>query len=269
MTYDMKPTRLDRTLEAATSDCFWVPPHVQVVEREAIKYSHSPQPAVGYNRVMRVRPSVEPGEELVKEVASAHQGGPSRWHISPMGDSARLRKALTDAGYEAGHRHSAYGIRADAYDRKPASDIEVCQVESVDDLRKLYVIRAEVFGRTPDLSTEDLAREVDDCTGPERRVARFLAYRKGQLAGACGLTFFDELSFGLIWAGGVLEEHRGRGVYTAMLAARAAAAKQRGLEWLGLYAREETSAPIVAAQGFERHGYLLYFEKKCVAGGEV
>jgi hypothetical protein len=96
----MKPTHLDRILEAATSDCFWVPPHVQVVEREAIKYSHSPQPSVGYNRVMRVRPSVEPGEELVEEVASAHQGGPSRWHINPMGDSPRLRKALTDAGYE-------------------------------------------------------------------------------------------------------------------------------------------------------------------------
>jgi GNAT superfamily N-acetyltransferase len=258
----MKPTHLDRILEAATSDCFWVPPHVQVVEREAINYSHSPQPAVGYNRVMRVRPSVEPGEELVEEVASAHHGGASRWHINPMGDSARLRKALTDAGYEPGHRHFAYGIRAGAYDRKPASDIEVRQVESVDDLRQLYAIRAEVFRRNPALSSEELAREVDDCTGPERRVARFLAYRKDELAGACGLTFFDELSFGLIWAGGVLEAHRAHGVYTAMLATRAAAAKQRGLEWLGLYAREETSAPIVATQGFERHGYLVYFERE-------
>ncbi|MFP4600921.1 MAG: hypothetical protein ACLFVJ_21905 [Persicimonas sp.] len=75
----MKPTSLDKTLEAATSDCFWVPPHVQVVERAAIKYSHSPQPSVGYNRVVHVRPAVEPPEELVEEVIGAHQGGWSRW----------------------------------------------------------------------------------------------------------------------------------------------------------------------------------------------
>ncbi|QDG53956.1 GNAT family N-acetyltransferase [Persicimonas caeni] len=258
----MKPTPLDNILETATADCFWVPPHVQVVEREAIKYTHSPQPSVGYNRVVRVRPNVEPPEVLLEEVLDAHEGGSSRWHINPMGDNPRLRRALTDAGYAPGHRHFAYGIRTDAYDRKPASDIEVHQVASVDDLRALYEIRADVFGRNPDLSNEDLAREVDACTGPERRVARFLAYRKGELAGACGLTFFDELSFGLVWAGGVLEAHRGHGVYTALLAARARAAKQRGIEWLGLYAREETSAPIVAAQGFERHGYLDYFERE-------
>ncbi|MFP4599027.1 MAG: hypothetical protein ACOC9J_02205 [Persicimonas sp.] len=61
----------------------------------------------------------------------------------------------------------------------------------------------------------------------------------------------------------------GHGVYTAMLATRAAAAKRRGIDWLGLYARQETSAPIVAAQGFERHGHLHYFESECVTGEDV
>ncbi|WP_168210940.1 GNAT family N-acetyltransferase [Persicimonas caeni] len=257
----MKPSSLDKTLEAATADCFWVPPHVTVVEREAIKYSHSPQPTVGYNRVMRVRPSLEPVEALVDEVVGAHQGGASRWHINPMSDAPELRAALVRAGYEPGHRHFAYGIGTEAYGRKAAHGIEVRPVASVDDLRTLYAIRDAVFGRAPELSDEDLAREVDDCTGPGRRVARFVAYRNDEPAGACGLTFFDALSFGLIWAGGVLEAHRGHGVYTAMLAARATAARRRGIERLGLYARRETSAPIVAAQGFEQHGYMDYFER--------
>jgi len=30
---------------------------------------------------------------------------------------------------------------------------------------------------------------------------------------------------------------------------------------MGLYARVETSGPIVAAQGFERHGHMVYFDR--------
>lgn len=76
------------------------------------------------------------------------------------------------------------------------------------------------------------------------------------------MTFFDELNFGLIWAGGVVKHHRGHGAYTALLAARAQVAAQRDLTLLGLYARANTSAPIVAAQGFQRYGEMTHFERE-------
>lgn len=73
------------------------------------------------------------------------------------------------------------------------------------------------------------------------------------------MTMFPDLGFGLIWAGGVVPEHRGHGVYTALLAARVRDALAHGIHTVGLYAKVETSSPIVAAQGFERHGSMTYY----------
>lgn len=251
---------IDETLEAACADCFWVPLHVEVVEREAITYTHSPRPGIDYNRVLRARPELSDATALVDEVLEAHRGGASRWMLGALSDGPKIRHALTGAGYEATAQHLAYAIETDAYERRVPADVEVRQVRTVDDLRVLYEINADAFDHPFDIADERLERELVDCTGPNRRVARFVALRDGEPAGAGGMTFFNDLSFALIWAGGVRKAHRGHGVYTALLAARAKLAAGRGLERMGLYAREDTSAPIVAAHGFERHGPMVYFE---------
>jgi hypothetical protein len=57
-------------------------------------------------------------------------------------------------------------------------------------------------------------------------------------------------------------EARGRGAYSAVLAARAKRAAQLGLRYIGLYAIGDTSAPIVARQGFARHGAMTYWQRE-------
>lgn len=252
---------IDEILEAATADFFWVPSHVQTVERPELTYSYSSSPSVDYNRVVRARPALGDPEDLVAEVIEAHGGGWSRWCLNPMSDTAQMRRALVEAGYVPGDEHVASAIRTDAYDRYPSADTVVREVETVQDLHTIYELWASIFGRTPDLSDADVAKKLDACTAPDRRVARFVAYRNGEPAGTGGMTFFDDLSFALIWAGGVAETHRGHGVYTALLATRARVARERGLAWMGLYGRMTTSAPIVASQGYEQYGRMVYFER--------
>lgn len=65
----------------------------------------------------------------------------------------------------------------------------------------------------------------------------------------------------MIWAGCVVPEARGHGIYTSLLAARVEVARALGFSALGLYAKVDTSAPIVAAQGFERFGLMTHFER--------
>lgn len=142
------------------------------------------------------------------EVKEAHAGSRSRWALTPMSDRPVLREALREAGYREGHAHFAYAVDPSEHARQVPDDVEVRKVGSVEALRVLYAIRDEVFGRDPGLSEEDLRRELKDCTGINRRVARFVGYLDGQPAGAGGLTFFEDLSFGLIWVGGVREVHR-------------------------------------------------------------
>ena len=253
---------IDEILEAATADFFWVPSNVETVERPELAYSYSSSPSADYNRVVRARPTLAEPEALISEVAQAHSGRASRWCLNPMSDTPAMRRALVDAGYTQGHRHIAYAIRAGDYQRQPPTNVEVRQVETVDDLATIYQLWDHIFGRSPQLSDDDIAAELAACTGTSRRVARFIAYRHDEPAGTGGMTFFDDLGFALIWAGGVVEHHRGHGVYTALLAARARVASQRGLEVLGLYARTSTSAPIVAAHGFQSHGAMTHFERE-------
>jgi len=252
---------VDEILEAASSDFFWVPHDVHVVDRDVITYTYSSRPEDNYNRVTRVRPECADLGELVEEVVGRHRGSCSEWTLTPMSDSPELRETLREAGYELGFTLHAYAIRPDAYRRDCSDDVQVREVSTLDELRTVYEIWDDVFGGKPELTDEELAGELEDCTGDDRRVARFVAYRNGEPAGSGGLTFFDELSFGLIWAGGVRKAHRGNGVYTSLLQARADAAANRGLDRMGLYARESTSAPIVEAHGFERYGPMVHFDR--------
>lgn len=250
----------DEILEQVSSDCFWLPDHVEVIERPAIKYTRSSNPSSIYNRVLWVRPEDADPAELVDEVLAAHEGRRSRWMLSSPSDTPQLRQLLLDAGYTAGNLHHAYSIATNDYDRTPPQ-LGVLDVQTVAQLRDLYTVNADAFEQSFDHSDERLEQELAFCTGPDRRVARLVAYRNGEPAGSGGMTLFDDESFALIWAGGVRKAHRGHGVYTALLAERARIARQRGIARMGLYARVDTSAPIVAAHGFERHGHMLYFER--------
>lgn len=252
---------INERIEAATADCFWLPDEVSIVERPEIIYTHSRRPNAIFNRVLKVRPQLAEPKQLVDEVHQAHADTASRWYVNSLGDSNRLQAALADAGYQKGARHLSCAIGVHDYSRDVPDDVDVQSVETADGLRTLYRIQREIFGGAHSTSEQALKRDLAHCTGDNRRVIRFVAYRNGEPAGCGGLTAFDELQLGLIWAGGVIEDQRGHGVYTALLAARAQHAASRGLKWLGLYARENTSAPIVVAHGFEQHGYMVFFNR--------
>ncbi|MFB6262306.1 MAG: GNAT family N-acetyltransferase [Bradymonadaceae bacterium] len=250
---------IDRVLEAAVSDFFWAPDDVSVVERSEVTYAYSDRPGANYNNVPRTRPDRADVEALVDEVVDRHEGSWSRWGVKPTCDVPELREALAGAGYEPVHELAAYAVDPREYERDMPDDVQIEEVSDVEDLRRLYEIWDAAFGGAPDLSDEELAEEVETCTGEGRRVARFLVYRDGEPAGTGGLTIFDDLEFGMIWGGAVREEHRGNGCYTALLQARADLAASRELRRIGLYARRETSAPIVDAHGFDRHGPVTHY----------
>ena len=67
---------------------------------------------------------------------------------------------------------------------------------------------------------------------------------------ACaGWTYYDKGQFAGLWGGSTLEAYRGRGLYTALLAARVREARRRGVPYLTIDAGE-MSGPIVARHGF-------------------
>lgn len=84
-------------------------------------------------------------------------------------------------------------------------------------------------------------------TAPERAPMTLARYR-GEPAGAAAAVMLPRSAF--LLGAVVLPEHRGRGLYRALVAARAQQARQRGLAWLTTHAIESSSAPILARLGF-------------------
>ena len=131
-------------------------------------------------------------------------------------------------------------------------------VETFEDMKHVYSLRRRIFGSKKPESDENIRRFLKDASGPTPRVRQFIAVdgKRGEVLSQAGMFLFPDLSFSFFFAGGTLESARGRGAYTALVAARVAYARSIGIDHVGLFAREDTSAPIVARQGFEYFGEM-------------
>ena len=253
----------DALLEASQWDLFWLPEDARVVDRPEVLYACTPRDIVGLNVVTRTRArDAAQLRELVAEVADAHRAGHSRWMVVPACHSADLEEALSAAGYAPGHNHLVYTLdTARDVDRPIQSTLRVVRVATMAALRDWLSVSEQAFGRVLPSDDAYLARELEACTQPGARVFRFVVYEAGRPVSAAGLGVYPALSLGFFWAGGTIADARGKGAYSAVVAARIECARSLGLTTVGLYAREDTSAPIVARQGFERHGWMRFWER--------
>jgi hypothetical protein len=254
-------------LERTQWDFFWIPPTAEVVDRPELLYVRSPTDSPLLNCVTRTRARPDRLPAIVEEVSEAHRGVCSRWLVRDRPESRPLEQELERAVYAPSHLTLEYAVPVDRYLPRPAPALSVRSVESLEELRDCCDVIDAAFPGRPPLSDEQLAFDLERCTGPGRRVRRFVAYEttSGRPVSSGGMTLFRDLAFGLLWAGGTIPEARSRGAYSAVLGARVREAAALGLRHVGLYAISDTSAPVVARQGFERHGAMTYWERPACA----
>jgi GNAT superfamily N-acetyltransferase len=77
----------------------------------------------------------------------------------------------------------------------------------------------------------------------------YAAYRHERPVAAGWLRLHAGTGFASLWGGSTLEEHRGRGLYRALVAVRAARARDAGARFLLVDARD-SSRPILERLGF-------------------
>lgn len=117
----------------------------------------------------------------------------------------------------------------------------------------------EVDARTIEAYTDVMARgweadpvpllEVHRHVLAEDRQRLFLAYADGEPAATAGYVQLPRSAY--LIGGVVLPKFRGRGLYRALVHARLAHARARGITLATSHARESTSAPILEKLGFE------------------
>jgi hypothetical protein len=252
----------DDLLERSQWDFFWVPEDVRVVDRPELLYVSCPRDVQYLNYVTRTRAEAPRLPALVDEVVGAHANVRSRWLVRTMPGHRELERALAIGGYTPAVQAETRVVAVDDYRREAADELRVRAVSTRQELEDCIRVQEAAFGDTRAHTEAEIEAFLADCTRPGRRVVRYVAYDRETdrpVATGC-MTAFADLRFGLLWGGGTVAEARGRGAYTTLVATRIAAARRLGLTHVGLYALVDTSAPIVAKQGFRCHGTMRYWD---------
>lgn len=161
---------------------------------------------------------------------------------------ADLPDRLRAAGFTAGAEETVLvaeiaGLRLDV---APPGGVELREVAGVEGISMLVAAHDEAFGA----GQAGLAdRMLAGITADPPTMAGVVAIAKDRPICAGRVEFHDGTQFASIWGGGTVPDWRGRGVFRAVVARRAALAAARGFRYLQVDAAP-TSRPILRRAGF-------------------
>ncbi|MBM7783610.1 GNAT family N-acetyltransferase [Tenggerimyces flavus] len=134
-----------------------------------------------------------------------------------------------------------------ATDAKAPAGTKIRQVDQHDDFVRIAAMETEVWGFSHDWLVDHLAQEVK-AGGIVLAAEAEAEAEDGKVVSAAWLHLNQGTEFAGLWGGSTLQEWRGRGIYKALVAARAHKAVERGFRYLQSDTSED-SRPILARLG--------------------
>ncbi|HEV2284251.1 MAG TPA: GNAT family N-acetyltransferase [bacterium] len=176
------------------------------------------------------------------------------WKVYGHDLPADLGSRLAAAGFEPDEPETltvfdlADDLRGET--REDAAAPALVEIRRVTDLSGLtdFLDAARVaFGRDEQWQAARTNQFAPRLTEPA--MSLYVAYADGQPVASARGEFPAGRPFAGLWGGGTIAEYRGRGIYRALVRARAQEARRRGYRYLRVDARE-TSRPILERLGF-------------------
>ncbi len=130
--------------------------------------------------------------------------------------------------------------------RAPVQGVEIQRITDPIDLDRVVAVEDAVWHASHAWIMNELSKEL---VLPGEPLHIYLAYADGIPAAAAWIRFPARVEFAALFGGSTLPQYRGRGLYTALLAVRAQAARERGYRFLSVDA-SEMSRPILEKHGF-------------------
>jgi hypothetical protein len=187
---------------------------------------------------------------IAREVAAfAARGEVVEWKTYGYDEPADLPERLRAAGFEPEEPETLLiGKSADLLGLvSEVAGIRFRATTSDDDLAAIGRLHTEVWDEDWSWVADDLRDRIDHLGADGIRV--LLAEDGDRLVSAAWLVMRPDSSFAGLWGGSTLASHRGRGIYRALVARRAAIAHDRGIRHLQVDA-SDMSRPILERLGF-------------------
>ncbi len=186
-------------------------------------------------------------ERVIDEAVATYRAcnQPTKWRVGSWSRPLDLGERLLARGFTASTVRGM-GIRTDHAIKVAAADTTSAEVTLA--TLDTYI---DVLGRGWGIQTRPVDREVFASSIEEApRIARhFMSFVHGEPAGTAALI--DRGDHGYLLGAQVLAKFRGQGAYAALLTARLASLRVRGIEYAVTHAMDATSAPILERLGFE------------------
>jgi GNAT superfamily N-acetyltransferase len=261
-------TQIDCALRAEAMlwdyDTDFMPPGLEVIERdELLMWRRASGPASEQrwaNRVSFVRSSPSGVDRVIDEALSFFGPLPFTWVVGPSSRppdiAARLReRGLADVG--DGDLLTAVlpilGLRT-------AADVAIVEVEG-EAIARVGLRLAHPDAPAPELEAL-LEERLSYLRHPQRRGGFLVAFVGDEPAGSAGYRYSSDGITVYLNGADTAARFRGRGIYQALVAHRAAAALAHGCRFAAIRARRDTSLPILMKRGFVDHGHLPIFARQ-------
>lgn len=194
------------------------------------------------------------GAELDRLIARqrdffAARGEAVEWKTRGHDHPADLPDRLRAAGFVPEERETVVIGRAEEMTADPVlpDGVVLRQVTADADMRGIADLESAVWGQDWGWLGDDLIARV---AAAPTEVVVMLAEADGRVVSAAWLVVRTGTDFAGLWGGSTLKEWRGRGIYRALVAARANIAAARGIRYLQVDASDD-SAPILRRLGFQ------------------
>lgn len=184
------------------------------------------------------------------------------WKTRGHDHAPGLHEALLAAGFEADEPESVMVGDAAllALDLDLPEGVTVRQVHDETEVRAMTEMQGEVFGDDA-AETESMYEEIIHRLRTRTDMEMWVAELDGQIVSAGRLEPVEGTEFAGIWGGATRPEHRGRGIYRALTAARARSAIQHGKRWINSDSTE-FSRPILERSGLVKVSTTTPYEWK-------
>ncbi len=221
----------------------------RIVERPGWYQVVTPSaPAYVLNEVVLSQVDEADAERVIDEVIAeyAAAGQPVKWCVGPWTRPADLGERLARRGFRG------WGTRGMVCDTildlgsPPAVTVEEV---GEDDLEAYLRVMMRGWSMPEAHVALERRMHLDAMRGTSRVAHFFVARAEGEPLGTAWLVHRGD--YGYLVGAQVLEHARGRGLYRALMAARLAHLRERGIGLAVTQAREATSAPILDKLGLE------------------
>lgn len=172
------------------------------------------------------------------------------WKHYSYDEPADLPRRLLERGFSADPPEALLFAEIDALelDPEPPAGVELVEVRDERDVAALVQVHDAVFGE----DNSELGRTLLSALDRTPAMARgYVALAAGRPVSAARVELYRDSEFASLWGGATLREWRKRGIYRALVAARAAFALGRGARYLQVDALP-TSQPTLERLGFVR-----------------